>query len=286
MSDRLTLVENAQSALFVPGHRNDRYARAAQSGADVIIVDLEDAVPEDLAVAALDLAVEAIASGLPALVRMNDVRDERGAQQLSVLSALARRSNQLLGVIIAKADDAETVTFVASELNAACEGIPVVPLIESATSLRNVFAIAQVPGVVRLALGGLDLAADIGAEPAEPLFDHARLQLAIASRSARITGPLDTPSTELGATDLVETSTRHARTLGVTGRLCVHPLQIAAVHAAFTPSEEEIEWAIGVCAAPAGASSWRGHMIDPPVVLRAQRILTAAARRNASPFDE
>lgn len=92
MSDRLTTVENAQSALFVPGHRDDRYARASQSGADTIVIDLEDAVPEELALTALESAVAAIAAGLPALVRIRDVRDEQGAAQLSALSDLARRS--------------------------------------------------------------------------------------------------------------------------------------------------------------------------------------------------
>ena len=253
--------------LFVPGDRPERFAKAAASGADAVICDLEDAV----APANKPAARAAVAGWLRehrAYVRVNAAGTPWHDRDVAALSGLPG----LIGVMLPQA---ETPV----EIRALGDGVPVVPLVETAAGVENVAALATVPGVQRLAFGSIDFALDCGMDELDETLLYARSRLVLASRAARIAAPLDGVTAELDDPQETARDARWSRRLGFGGKLCIHPRQVALVTAAFTPSEEEIAWARAVRDAVAGSDGVarvRGEMVDRPVLERAQRILAAA----------
>ncbi|QBR01879.1 HpcH/HpaI aldolase/citrate lyase family protein [Paraburkholderia pallida] len=262
-----------QSYLFVPGSRPERFERALSSGADAVIVDLEDAVEPS----AKDAAREAIASWVsrchPVLVRIN-ARATPWFEQDARLGAL----DGVAGIVLPKAECAEDVTSVVA---IARRRVPVYPLIESAQGMWNAMAIARAPFVKRLMFGTLDFIADMDMpDDGEPL-NHYRSQLALISRVAGIEAPVDGVTPDIHDLARIERDALNGKRLGFGAKLCIHPKQIEAVHRCYRPSEQELAWAARVADAAskagAGAITVDGKMVDRPVMLRAQRILALAA---------
>ena len=250
--------------LFVPANRPERYGKAAASGADAVIVDLEDAVAvEDKDAARATLA----ASALPdrAMVRINAAGTRWHAADLA-----AMRSLKLGGVMLPKAESADHIAAV----RAVTGDLPVVALIESARGLAAAREIAR--HADRLAFGYLDFSADLGASMERDALLSARAEIVLASRLAGRPAPLEgvTPSFDDAA--LVEDDARHAAAMGFGGKLCIHPKQLAPTRAGFRPAAADIAWAERIAASGDGAVSIDGQMVDAPVRLRAQRILAAA----------
>lgn len=271
------IVAAAVTALFVPGDRPERFAKAAGSGADVVIIDLEDAVALSDKPMALASTADALARGaFRALVRVNPVDSGTHKTEISALLTLTKWPHHgLLGIVVPKAEQPASVAGLRASLP---KDLALVPLVESAVGLVNALGLAQVPGVTRLAFGAIDFSLDVNADSADRFLDHARSGLVLASRAAGIAAPLDTPATEIRDEDAVAASARLARNFGFGGKLCIHPAQIAAVNAAFLPSQAEIEWARSVVGAEGGAAQVDGQMIDRPVTERAKRILAAAGK--------
>ena len=254
-----------RTPLFVPAHRPDRFAKAAASGADGLILDLEDAVPvadKDSARAAL--AVEFTA--LPVLVRVNARDTIWHDADLQAVKAL-----RPAGVILPKAASAADVAAVQ-----AATGLPVLALIESAEGLAAARSIAA-GGAARLVFGSIDFCADIGAAHERDILLPVRSELVLASRLAGIAAPIDGVTVTLDDPAACEDDARHARKLGMTGKLCIHPRQIDPVRRAFLPTQAEIAWAGRVLASGDGAVSVDGAMVDEPVRIRARAILAAVA---------
>lgn len=272
------IVTTATTLLFVPGDRPERFTKAFNSGADLIIIDLEDAVaPENKAVA-LDAVVEALTSvhedvpegRLTAVVRIDGAHS---SVQLAALRDVASVSgNGLLGVMIPKAETAPQISAVISALP---QGLAFIPLIESALGLVNSVSIASVPGVTRMGFGAVDFGVDTDATH-ERVTDYARANIVIASRAAELIAPVDSPSLSIKDIDLVRAEALRAREFGFGGKLCIHPAQVEPVKASFQPSAEQVEWAREIVGLEGGASQHNGIMIDKPVVDRAKRILTQA----------
>ncbi|WP_240460026.1 HpcH/HpaI aldolase/citrate lyase family protein [Arthrobacter pascens] len=271
------IVAAAVTALFVPGDRPERFAKAAGSGAGVVIIDLEDAVAAADKPMALASTVDALArGGIRALVRVNPADSATYEAEVSALLALTEwQQHGLLGIVLPKAERPAALAGLRANLP---QDLALVPLVESALGLVNVLSLAQVPGVTRLAFGAIDFSLDVNADSADRFLDHARSGLVLASRAAGIAAPLDTPSTEIRDEDAVAASARLARNFGFGGKLCIHPAQVAAVNAAFLPSEAEIEWAHSVVGAEGGAAQVAGQMVDRPVTERAKRILAQAGK--------
>ena len=271
------IVAAAVTALFVPGDRPERFAKAAGSGADVVIIDLEDAVALSDKPMALASTADALArGGVRALVRVNPVDSGTHNTEISALLTLTKWPHHgLLGIVVPKAEQPASVAGLRASLP---KDLALVPLVESAVGLITALGLAQVPGVTRLAFGAIDFSLDVNADSADRFLDHARSGLVLASRAAGIAAPLDTPATEIRDEDAVAASARLARNFGFGGKLCIHPAQIAAVNAAFLPSQAEIEWAHSVVGAESGAAQVDGQMIDRPVTERAKRILAAAGK--------
>jgi citrate lyase subunit beta/citryl-CoA lyase len=173
------------------------------------------------------------------------------------------------------------------EMNGAALLLPntaLIPMIETAIGLDHLREIANANQVIRLALGNLDLQADLGmvCDPQETELQTARYQIVLASRVAQIAPPVDgvTPSTDDVAR--IQDDAERAKRMGFGGKLCIHPKQVGIVKAAFMPSEEELAWAHRVIeadkASKGGAVKLDGRMIDRPVVLLAQRTIAIAGK--------
>ncbi len=256
------MVGHIRTPLFVPANRPDRFAKAAASGTDAVILDLEDAVAlidKDAARAALD----ACFTDLPVIVRINAC--DTPWHQADV-AAIAGRP--FAGVILPKAEDAARCTQVA-----AATGKPVIALIESAVGLANARHIAVADGVVRLAFGSIDFCADLGCQHLRDVLLPARAELVLASRLAGIAAPIDGVTVQLDDMSVSHDDAAHARALGMTGKLCIHPRQIDTVRQAFAPTQAERDWAQRVLGSGDGAVAVDGAMVDEPVRIRARGIL-------------
>ena len=262
------MVATIQAPLFVPAARPERFAKAAASGTDGVILDLEDAV----SVADKDSARASLRcdfTGLAVMVRINGVgtpwheADLRAARELPVAA-----------VVLPKSEDPEAVATVVSVL----EGCPVIALIETARGLASARAIAALTGVERLAFGSIDFCADLGCAHSREALLPVRMEVVLASRLAGIAPPIDGVTVQLDDPATAYADAVHARELGMTGKLCIHPSQVGEVARAFAPTRAEIEWARRVLASGDGAVLVDGQMVDEPVRLRARAILAACGQ--------
>ncbi|MEK7344417.1 MAG: CoA ester lyase [Pseudomonadota bacterium] len=269
------VLSRARSFLFVPGHRPERFAKALASGADAVIVDLEDAVPLD----AKDAARAALAAAWPdfdaaqrarLLVRVNPAGTPWHEADLAALGDLPG-----LGALMLP--KAETAQQIARAFHTC--GVPVLPLIESAEGVGQMDAIARAAGVLRLGLGHIDLQADLGMRcgPDEAELAPIRLAMVVASRRAGLVAPVDGVTTATTDAQVLAQDAQRSRRFGFGAKLCIHPAQVVGVHQALAPTEAECAWAERVLAAEGqargGAFSVDGKMVDAPVLLLARQIL-------------
>jgi citrate lyase subunit beta/citryl-CoA lyase len=260
-------ISAARTFLFVPGDRPERFDKAAASGADIVILDLEDAV----APSAKQAAREAVRSWLSAdrgvLVRINSAGTEWFEKDLELC-----KEDGLLGFMLPKAEAGVTLERVAGLK-------PTVALIESAAGVATVQEVAGVPGVQRLAFGTIDLALDLETSCDEILLVIGT-QLVVASRSNGIASPIDGVTVGFKDPAPVEEAMRSARKRGFGAKLCIHPAQLPPVRHAFSPTSQELAWARRVVdadrASGGAAVAVDGQMVDKPVVAKAYRTLADA----------
>lgn len=268
-------LRDIRSLLFVPGHRGDRFAKAAASGADVVCVDLEDAVaPADRAAARAQ--VLQFLAAQPAQhrfgLRINAVDTPDGERDLA---ALAQAQVAPAFVLVAKTESAAQLCRVAATAPAS----PLIALVETALGLLAADEIARAhPQLQALMLGGADLCADLGCSFAwEPLL-YARSRLVAAAAQAKL-ATIDVPW--LGVADAAgaEAEARRVAALGYSAKALIHPAQVAPVHAGLMPAAEAVESARRIVQAAAGSAAAvlvDGRMVDRPVVLAAERLLRRA----------
>ena len=257
-------IDDARSFLFVPANRPERIAKALATEADIVIVDLEDAVPPDERVAARAALTAQLDPDRPVLLRVNDAGTGWFDEDLRVAAHPG-----VLGIMLAKAEPGDG-------LARACAVAPVVALIESAHGVADVRTIAATPGVRRLAFGTIDLALDLGVTD-ETLLATLGLQLVLASRVGGIAAPIDGVTTDFRDPDVVARAMTASAKAGFGAKMCIHPAQVAAIHAALRPTEGAVAYAHRVIAAAEQANGAAiavdGRMIDKPVIAQAQRIL-------------
>ncbi len=253
--------------IFVPADRPERFLKAASTGADALIIDLEDAVaPENKRAARSALCQPGVLpENVEIFVRVNALSTPWHADDIMAASGL-----NITGVVLPKAEHPADIANVANRL----DGRQITALIETALGLAMVRDIARAPAATRLAFGSIDFCADLGLAHIREALLAARSELVLASRLGDCLPPLDGVTTSLRDASLVEDDARYARALGFGGKLCIHPAQIAAVLQGFAPSEEEIAWAERMLAvAEQGAGAVDGVMVDAPVRARARQIL-------------
>ncbi|CAM03850.1 citrate lyase subunit beta/citryl-CoA lyase [Saccharopolyspora erythraea NRRL 2338] len=254
----------ARSFLFVPGHRPDRFAKAAASAADVVIVDLEDAVAaEDKDRARCD-AAEWLEQGGDCALRINPP----GTAWFEDDLATAVRHG--CPVVVPKAEAGPALCDVGRRTRG------LIPLVETASGVERAAELCATAGTVRVALGNVDLAGELGAAPDDrAALAYARSRLVFASAAAGLAQPIDGVTIALDDTAVLEGDVAHARRLGFGGKLCVHPGQVPVVSDGFAPSESEREWARAVVGAGDSVTHVGGQMVDKPVLERARRIMAA-----------
>ena len=271
-----------RSALFVPGNRPERFAKALVSGADIVIVDFEDAVEEEQkAKARANLSAFLNENTIARVwVRVNMSGHAEHKADLEMC-----RHPGVDGIFLPKAESAEQV------LRVTTTGKQVIPIIESARGLDELPSMARVPGVARLTYGRLDLGLDLGLTVtsfgAERMFDHVRYALLLQTRLAGLAAPLESVFPNIEDIDRLQHYARTAGNMGFAGMLCIHPKQVAVVHTALAPTEEELDWARRVLEAADGRGAFKleGEMIDAPVMARAKQFLSLSAWTTPSKID-
>lgn len=274
--DQLAL---ARSFLFVPATRPERYAKALASGADAVIIDLEDAVAAQEKKGARDQLASAFEQlGVPerarTVVRLNASGTPWFDDDLVFLAGLVGQG--LPAVMLPKADSALVLRQLAQALGAGCA---LLPLVESLAGWDVVDALAAAPQVLRLAFGHLDFQADVGmaAGADETELVPVRLAVVLAARRAGLAAPIDGVTVAIQDMERLREDVARSRRFGFGAKMCIHPEQIALVNSVFSPSAAELEWArrvlAAVEAAGGGVVSLEGRMVDGPVVRLAQRTL-------------
>lgn len=266
-----------RSSLFVPAHRLDRLDKARASGADAVIVDLEDAVaPQDKAGAR-----EALAARLdPAralLLRINAA----DTPWFDDDCALLQRAG-VAGVLLPKA---ERIDAAFARLCTRA-GIALLPMIETAVGLDRARELAATAGVACLVFGSIDFQFDLGiTEQGDELLPF-RAHIVLASRLAGIGAPLDGVSTAIDDPESLREDCLRSRRQGFAGRLCIHPRQVDMVNRCYAPTPQELQWAQRVLDAAersrGAAVAVDGRMVDKPVMLRAQALLDEARLRGGA----
>jgi citrate lyase subunit beta/citryl-CoA lyase len=262
----------------VPADAPRKIARAWASGADAIILDLEDAVaPEakDAARAALRPAIAARPPDGPlTIVRINPPDEPHGLADLDAVAAVP-----VDGILVPKAD-------LDAVRRGAALAVPIVALLETAAGIVDAERIASAGIVSQLMFGPVDLAAELGCDPdpGGPALLLSRSRLVLASAAGHILPPIDGPTLDFSDLERVRADSHSARRLGYGAKACIHPDQLPVVAETFAPSADDVAWARAVIevyeralTAKAGVVSLNGTMVDAPVVRRAYAMLSEAA---------
>ncbi|WOI57733.1 CoA ester lyase [Palleronia sp. LCG004] len=257
--------------LFLPAARLDRLDKALNSGADAVILDLEDAVSEAEKPGARAGLKGALPDTppVPVLLRINGGDTPFFDEDVSAASVLP-----VAAIVVPKASDRGICAEVTRRT-----GKPVIGIIESALGVHHAHDVAG--ACRRLAFGSIDLAADLGIAHDRQALAFARSAVVMASRLAGLVPPWDGVTIATGDAEAVADDCRHGTMMGFGGKMLIHPAQIAPARAAMAPSGAERDWAHRVVAAAeksTDAVKLDGEMIDAPVVARARQILARADR--------
>lgn len=269
-----------RSLLFVPGDRPDRFVKAAESGADALILDIEDSVaPErkDRARAAVREWLET-PNRITSFVRVNPLDTDLIKDDLAAV--LPDRPD---GLVLPKAEGAASIRAL---IDLAGSPVPILPI--ATETPAAVFELGSYRAVAEhlagVTWGAEDLPAAIGAITSReedgrytPPYEMVRALTLFAAHAAGVPA-IETVFPRVDATDALTDYVRRARRDGFTGMMAIHPAQIATINAGFTPSDEEVARAQAIVAAFAaapgvGALKLNGEMVDRPHLLQARRIL-------------
>ena len=270
-----------RSVLFTPGDRPEMVRKAPETGADVVVFDLEDAVAparkDEARKAVNDVLTGEFDPDCEVCVR---VTADHGAD----LDTLLRGEPRLDSLMCPKVESARTIRALAESLDERGYDCPIFALVETAAGILDAAEIAGADATTALCFGAEDLAADIGAgrttEGTEVLY--AREHAVLAASAAGIDA-IDTLVTDIKDTERLGKDTEFAAELGYDGKMAIHPAQVAVINDAYTPSAERIEWAERVLDARDEAHSESrgvfrvdGEMIDAPLISQAERVLDRA----------
>ncbi|MBB2683692.1 UNVERIFIED_ORG: citrate lyase subunit beta/citryl-CoA lyase [Rhizobium etli] len=275
-----------RSLLFVPGDRPERFEKALTSGADAVILDLEDSVAPANKPKARDSVHEFVqrhAGETALLIRINPLASPEFEDDLAALSGL-----QPFALMLPKAEGAASVRKLASALASA---LPILPIAtETPSAIFEIGSYRDVSdGLCGLTWGAEDLPAAIGASTARrtdgrytPPYELARSLTLFAAHAAAIPA-IDTVYPDFGDLNGLRAYVGRARRDGFSGMMAIHPSQVETINHAFTPDASEIAWAEKVTAAfaahpHAGAIQLDGRMLDLPHLKLATRILESARR--------
>ncbi|MCL2381951.1 MAG: CoA ester lyase [Treponema sp.] len=282
-----------RSLLFLPGNNPNLLINGDVLGADAVIFDLEDAVAPDEKDAARVLVRNVLGaldfSAVEVIVRINPV-DDSGMWKLDLDEVIPLKPRCVLATKARDADYARAVSAYMGEVEAR-HGIPagtvkLIALIETAIGLENAFSIAAAdPRVSALFLGAEDLTVDLRSARTKSgeEISYARGRIVAAARAASI-DVYDTPFTDINDDDGITRDATLAKSFGFSGKAAISPRHVGAINRAFSPTQDEVDYARRVLEAieeakaqGKGAVSLFGKMIDAPIVLRAQQVIAMDA---------
>jgi len=271
-----------RSMLFVSGEKVERFAKAMAAGADLVCIDLEDAVHPDRKAEARSQVLGWLkgasrpADACGVALRINGLRTLEGIRDVL---ALVESGVAVDWLLLPKTEHATDVQAIESWCGAQIGAITA--LVETPLGIENLASIARAGGKLgALMLGGADLSAELDAQFNWEGLLSARGRLVNAAKSAGLQA-WDVPNVDLSSDEGLATETRKALALGFGCKTAIHPQQIKTIHAAFTPTEAEIEWAtVLLQAVPEGQGSgaflFQGKMVDAPLLKKARRIAELA----------
>lgn len=230
-----------RSYLYVPASKPEIVAKAFNSDADCVVIDLEDAVHVDSKTAAREFVTEFLKTKAPKpfLVRINDPNGAWGMLDLEAIAA-----ENLFGVRIPKVTNIETIKVVAKVFDAAKSNAQIHLLIESALGVQRAFELATAdPRVKAISLGEADLESDLRVTNDEAL-KYSRNAIVVAARAAGLKQPSQSVFPNTKDIDGLTASTIAAKAVGFFGRSVIHPSQVAVVNEIFTPTAQEVEQAL------------------------------------------
>ena len=271
-----------RSMLFVSGEKVERFAKAMAAGSDLVCIDLEDAVHPDRKAEARSQVLGWLktasrpADGCGVALRLNGLRTLEGIRDVL---ALVESGVAIDWLLLPKTEHATDVQAIEAWCGAQLGAITA--LVETPLGIENLASIARAGGKLgALMLGGADLSAELDAQFNWDGLLSARGRLVNAAKSAGLQA-WDVPNVDLSSDEGLATETRKALALGFGCKTAIHPQQIKTIHAAFTPTPAEIEWAtVLLQAVPEGQGSgaflFQGKMVDAPLLKKARRIAELA----------
>ncbi|AWT48535.1 CoA ester lyase [Psychrobacter sp. YP14] len=274
-------IVSPRSWLFVPATYPERFNKALNSGAEAVIIDLEDAVALDQKRQARENIAEFFSQlesdNVRASVWLRLNNDEQLAEDL-VLCKQLTSSKLVSGVLLPKLTSSASVTQVWEQT-----GLTVVGQIESALGLSQLNQITQSKGLMALSYGRLDISNELslraGSQAEQDFFRQLRVTLLLASKANGLQAPIESIYADFKDEAGMQMAAEYASDLGFSGMLCIHPKQVALVNTAFTPSQAQLEFAQQVIDyyQRTGESIFAidGVMVDLPVILQCQTLLSA-----------
>jgi citrate lyase subunit beta/citryl-CoA lyase len=245
-------MEHAKTYLFVPGNAPHRFQQAVCCGADAVIFDLEDAVHPDEKNQA----------------RENIIQWDKNDTAVSEINCKR---------YLPKIESAEMLHEARKMINLnRLEAVNIIAIIETAQGLHHAEEICAA-GVERVAFGSLDFSLDMHCDQSLYALLYARSRIVLASRLADLPPPIDCVNPNFTHHDRVLADALHARSLGFSAKLCIHPSQIDAVQQAFATDRSKIDWAKQVLKAAEHSYAFQinGEMVDLPVIEQARQLLRA-----------
>ena len=272
-------IQKRRSFIFCPGNKPDMIPKALNSGADMVCIDLEDAIiPEhkDISRSSTIRAFEDISvpNGVETLIRINDVNSKDGKADIK---AILQSSNTASGLMLPKIQNVNEIIDLQKQIKLANKNLNLHIIIETNKALENAWLIAQSSPLIKsLLFGGVDMSADLGCNGDWMSLLYARSRVVHAAAGAGIDS-IDVPFLDLEDMDGMRQEAQKSKNLGFSGKGSIHPKQIASLNKVFTPSESEIEYANKVIKAFNEAADGLvvvdGKLIEKPVLRTALKTI-------------
>ena len=273
------LIQKRRSFIFCPGNKPDMIPKALNSGADMVCIDLEDAIiPEhkDISRSSTIRAFEDISvpNGVETLIRINDVNTIDGKADIK---AILQSNNTASGLMLPKIQTVNEIIDLEKQIKLANKNLNLHIIIETNKALENAWLIAQSSPLIKsLLFGGVDMSADLGCNGDWISLLYARSRVVHAAAGAGIDS-IDVPFLDLEDMDGMRQEAQKSKNLGFSGKGSIHPKQIASLNKVFTPSESEIEYANKVIKAFNEAADGLvvvdGKLIEKPVLRTALKTI-------------
>jgi len=272
-------IQKRRSFIFCPGNRPDMIPKALKSGADMVCIDLEDAIiPEHKSLSRIETikAFEDIESpeGVETLIRINDVNSDDGKKDIDLI---LNANNTASGLMLPKIQSIEEIITLENKIKEKNKDLNLHIIIETNQGLENAWSIAHSSSLIKsLLFGGVDMSADLGCNGDWFSLLYARSRVVHAAAGAGIDS-IDVPFLDLEDMEGMNTEAQKSKNLGFSGKGSIHPKQIEQLNKVFTPSEEEIAYANKVIKAFNEASDGLvvvdGKLIEKPVLRTALKTI-------------